>query len=303
MRLRNRAVVAGVVSTALVLVGCSGDEETSRPDEAEVTTAPQSDGDSAGAAEAESDASDAEAAGTDDETLVVLVSNDDGIASEGIDVVVNELSELADVEVLVYAPAEQQSGQGGKVTEGGATAVPGQTRSGVAGVAVDGFPADAVNYAFDVDEVTPHVVVSGMNHGANLGAFVEVSGTVGAARSAVRRGVPALATSMGSTDTVHWDLGASFVVEWITENRDALLAGTAPVEVVNLNVPTCAAGEVRGAIEVPTDYQASDASLLAANCTSTEAAGDSDIVAFSRGFVTWSVLSTEPTPNRFTEAG
>ncbi|NLA35964.1 MAG: survival protein SurE [Actinobacteria bacterium] len=301
MSSKNRALLARLASAAVLLVGCADDGGEAATDEPAETTAPQSD--EATAASASDGAESAASPSDGSETLVVLVSNDDGIASEGIDAVVNELSALEDVEVLVYAPAEQQSGQGGKFTEGGATAEPGQTRSGVAGVAVNGFPADAVNYAFDVDGVKPHVVISGMNHGANLGAFVEVSGTVGAARSAVRRGVPALASSMGSTDTVHWDLGATFVTDWVREHRDALLAGTAPVEVVNLNVPTCAAGEVRGAIEVATDYQASDASMLAANCTSTEAAGDSDIVAFSRGYVTWSVLSTEPTPNLFSTAG
>lgn len=236
-------------------------------------------------------------------SLVVLVSNDDGIGAEGIDAVASALAALPDTEVIVYAPAEQQSGTGPRTTPDGADATPAATRSGIKGFAVDGYPADSVIRALDVDGVTPHLVVSGINHGANLGAFVEISGTVGAARAAAVRGIPALAVSTSILgESANWDEVVARVVEWVTERREALEAGEEPVRVTNLNVPSCETGTIRGGVEVETDYQNTDGGLLTPDCTSADAAGDTDMVAFSRGYATWSILTTKPTPNPFTAA-
>lgn len=296
MQMTKRVLGAGLAVSLAFAGACSSDDAAD--DAPDTTAAP----DTSGA----SDTADAETTTTTEappESLRILVSNDDGIGAEGIDAVVRALTALPNTEVYVYAPAEQQSGTGGSVTAGELNAGPAKTVSGVDGVAVAGFPADSVNYALDVMEiVTPHLVVTGLNEGANLGAFVEVSGTVGAARAGVRHGIPALATSMSGTDTFNYDLGATYIVEWVEEHREALLGGTASVEVVNLNVPTCTTGAIRGEVTIEVDYQNSDYALMSPDCTSTEEAGASDIVAFSRGFVTWSVVTNDPTPNVFSNA-
>ena len=153
----------------------------------------------------------------------------------------------------MVAPAEEQSGTGGRSTAGPVQATPAQTAGGHDATAVAGFPSDAVRVAFDELGLDPHVVVAGINEGQNLGGVVEVSGTVGAARAAVRQGVPALAVSQGLGDPVEFDV-AALAVAWIEEHRDALLAGELPVDAVaNLNVPSCDTGEVRGVVEVVTD--------------------------------------------------
>ena len=85
------------------------------------------------------------------ETLDILVSNDDGYDAEGIDAVVEALIALPDTNVTVVAPAENQSGSGGNTTPGELTATDEETLSGYPVTAVQGFPADAVKRAGNVD--------------------------------------------------------------------------------------------------------------------------------------------------------
>ena len=183
-------------------------------------------------------------------TLKILVSNDDGYSAEGIDAVVEGLRKLPDVEVQVVAPAGQQSGTGGKTTPGTLTAKDSTTKSGYKAMAVDGFPADSVNYAFDELGVKPDVVVTGINQGQNVGPLVDVSGTVGAARAVVADGVPALASSQGLGKTFDYPTGVEYVTKWVEDNRDDLIDGSAEVQVNNMNIPL-RPGTVHGLKEVP----------------------------------------------------
>ena len=121
---------------------------------------------------------------------------------------------------------------------------------------MQGFPADTVNFALDGGIPTkPQLVASGINAGANLGPVTGISGTVGAARTAVRRGVPAVAISQGTTEGVEPDYpaGVRQAVTWVKEHRKALTKKNPkpPTEVANINVPTCTTGKVRGPIDVP----------------------------------------------------
>ena len=131
-------------------------------------------------------------------TLDILVTNDDGYAAPGIDALVERLRALPGVKLTVVAPATNQSGTSDRTTPGpvsALTATEVTTASGYAATAVAGFPADSVNYALDVLKLSPDLVVSGSNAGQNLGVVAPISGTVGAARTAVRRGVPGVAVS------------------------------------------------------------------------------------------------------------
>jgi 5'-nucleotidase len=134
------------------------------------------------------------------EPLTILVTNDDGIGAVGIDVLVNTLGEMDEVEVHVVAPAEDQSGTSDTTTPGGAPYADAETASGVQGTAVDGFPADTIAVALDDLGLEPDLVVSGVNVGQNVGPLAYVSGTVGAGRESVRRGIPAIAGSAGITE-------------------------------------------------------------------------------------------------------
>lgn len=238
--------------------------------------------------------------------LKILVTNDDGYQAEGIDALVEGLATLDDVELTVYAPLAQQSGQGGKSTDGPVKVTDVTLASGHAARAVDGFPADTVRVAMDEEGVKPDVVVSGINQGQNLGPLVDISGTVGAARAAVRRGVPGMAVSQGSGG-FDYPAAVPLVLDWIRQHHAALVAGTAPDEVTNLNVPSCDIGKVRGLAEVPADLKGDVGKALGVqDCASTEplATLKADVAAFVAGYATIDVIPNEPaTPAEVVPAG
>lgn len=224
--------------------------------------------------------------------ITVLVTNDDGIAAPGIDAIVETLRTQKGTKVVVVAPAENQSGAGSKSTPGGAPGAPGTTASGYAGHAVTGYPADSVNYAFDVLKVQPNVVISGSNSGQNMGFIAdEVSGTVGAARQAARRGIPALAVSSQLGDNPDFATSAAMAVAWLKEHRAALakqkakVDGTALTQIDNLNVPTCPGG-AKGPVDSVLAPKDSTDSLLSTtpDCASTLTKFTSDAQAFNNGW-------------------
>ena len=226
--------------------------------------------------------------------LEILVTNDDGYAAEGIDTLVEALRELPAVEVTVVAPAEQQSGTGGQETPGAVASRQDTTRSGYEATAVEGFPSDAVRVALEDMGLEPDLVVSGINEGQNLGPIVDVSGTVGAARVAVRAGIPALAVSQGLGEDPDYPTAAELAVAWVEEHRADLAAGALPADhVVNLNVPTCPEGEVRDAVDV--ESASSGDPLATPDCTVE--GGDvpaDDVAAFQVGYATFTEVPPEP---------
>jgi 5'-nucleotidase len=220
-------------------------------------------------------------------TLRVVVTTDDGVGAPGVDALVKGLRKLDRVSVTVVAPATNQSGAGDRTTPGQVSASEATTASGFQAMAVQGTPADAVNFALDggVPE-QPHLVASGVNAGQNLGPVVSVSGTVGAARTAVRRGVAGVAISQGVSEGVAPDYAAGVrqAVRWVKENRKALTKKNpaTPTSVANLNVPTCTAGKVRGVVAVPS-ATTGDAGTPS-DCTSKLRNPPDDVVAFANGY-------------------
>ncbi|WP_308301278.1 5'/3'-nucleotidase SurE [Frankia sp. Mgl5] len=232
--------------------------------------------------------------------LDVLVTNDDGVAAAGIDAVVRGLRDLPGVTVTVVAPAANQSGTGGKTTMPTPTHRDAATASGITATAVDGFPADAVTVALDVLRLTPDLVVSGINQGQNLGPVVDLSGTVGAARAAASRGVPAIASSMGTGDAFDFAPAAKLVTDWVTAHRAELSAGAPSsgprATIANLNIPNCVAGgRIRGERELPTQPALPDLAVALApqDCTSSAEPGG-EVAAFTAGFATLTEIPASP---------
>lgn len=283
-----RPTLAAVAASVVLLLGaCSSDGGSDAADDPAPTTegSPTTD-----AAETTTTAPEAE-------PLQLLVSNDDGYDAEGIDALVVGLQELEGVEITVVAPLEQQSGTGGKSTEGPLAVTDVELNSGFPATAVDGFPSDSIRVAMDEQGIEPDLVITGINEGQNVGPFVDISGTIGAARAAARRGVPALATSQGTGDTFDYEAAVPFILDWVTEHREAIEAGEEPVAVTNLNIPSCSTGELRELVEVEPDPTADGGlSLGPQDCASTvpfdAAAGD--VTAFVNGFATISVVPGEP---------
>ena len=161
------------------------------------------------------------------------------------------------------------------------------TSSGYMGVAVFGFPADAVNVALFELGITPDLVVSGVNAGQNVGPFAAFSGTVGAARTAAREGYPAVAVSASFEEFADFDAAADLVVDWIENNRMALLDGTASAETVtSFNVPGCREGEIRELVAVPlADPLPEEGNPFVTDCSiEPESDPTDDVDAMIKGF-------------------
>ena len=131
----------------------------------------------------------------------ILVSNDDGYLAAGINALADALSEIA--EVIVVAPDRNHSGASNSLTLHSPLRVHKVAENRFF---VNGTPSDCVHLALSgfLDE-DPDIVVSGVNHGANLGDDVIYSGTVAAAMEGRFLGVPAIAVSLVGRHADHLD--------------------------------------------------------------------------------------------------
>lgn len=296
---------------ALVLgtVACSSDSDSA----SDTTTAAETTVEATDTTEAASDTTEA-APATDapttteaptttaaPEPLRIMVTNDDGYQGVGLDVVIEALKvAFPDAQIDLMAPAEDKTGTGDSTTPGALTASDVTTASGHAGKAVAGFPADTVIYAVEQGGLPerPHLVVSGINKGQNVGPAMPLSGTIGAARTAAKFGIPAVAGSqqaysLGETPGIvepAYEVTAAAIVAWIEQNYDNLLAGTMPALVYNINGATCVTGTDRGVVAVPPATDAAGRDYLAqADCV-TEPAGPptDDMDALVKGYTAYS---------------
>jgi 5'-nucleotidase len=141
--------------------------------------------------------------------MKILVTNDDGMFSEGLWVLARELKKLGDV--FVVCPDREQSAIGTAITLIQPLRVQ-KLRSMVPGVtayAVQGTPGDSVILALDkLVSGRVDVVVSGINEGLNVGTDVLISGTVGAALQGYLRGYSSIALSMPGKDKANLELVA-----------------------------------------------------------------------------------------------
>ena len=181
-------------------------------------------------------------------TTEILLTNDDGIDAVGIRALADALGREYDVTVV--APKSNQSGVGGARSWWDTTVEYTETD---AGYAVEGTPADCVAVAEVALGLNPDVVVSGCNHGPNIGAHIlGQSGTVGAAMEASFLGTPAIAVSLydrgnlpvpPTLDASDFAVAARVVVDLIerAERGDDGLVLPFGADVLNVNVP--AAGD------------------------------------------------------------
>ena len=229
--------------------------------------------------------------------LTVLVTNDDGVSAPGIDAVVQGLRSLPHTSVTVVAPLANESDTGGKTTPGVLTATKATTASGYPAQAIAGYPADTVNWAIREHGLSfrPDLVVSGINFGQNIGPLADLSGTVGAARAAVRLGIPALAASQGIDNGLspNFSLGVAQVLAWVKSHRPSLVSHDYkwPPQ-GNLNVPTCASGHVRGPVNAPPATSLTGITITTVNCSSTSSHYHNDVQAFILGYAVIAPLSS-----------
>jgi 5'-nucleotidase len=161
----------------------------------------------------------------------ILVTNDDGVRSEGIAALANAMAPLG--EVIVVAPAKEASAVGHALTLHFPLRLE-QLRDRV--FAVEGTPTDCVNIAVAVVlKSLPDLVVSGINNGWNLGDDVTYSGTVSGALEGALLGVPSIAVSLKRTREKMDYADAARAAARVAER--VLADGLPPRTFLNVNVP------------------------------------------------------------------
>ena len=182
--------------------------------------------------------------------MLVLLTNDDGIGARGLHELRLALAELDDVDVRVIAPNSNRSGTARSITTRSPIWVEEvEFDDGTIGFAADGTPVDCVRFG-DLGLLggRPDLIVSGINHGSNLGDDITYSGTVAAAFEGIVLGIPAVAVSqqagvggMGYAGREYdFSYSAPITREVVRRVIDEPLS---PSTLININ---CPAGDPRG---------------------------------------------------------
>lgn len=178
----------------------------------------------------------------------VLVSNDDGIYANGLRTLVDRLSRKYDV--YVAAPDRERSATGHALTLHKPLRID-EIDIGlpvVKAFSVTGTPSDCVKIALNAlleANEKPDIVVSGINHGPNLGVDVLYSGTVSAALEGAIHGLPSVAVSLtnGYERMADFTYGAEFISDFIPK---VLATKMPPKTILNVNVPAIPITDMTG---------------------------------------------------------
>ncbi len=175
--------------------------------------------------------------------LHILISNDDGIDSEGIYALTQEIKKVA--RVTVVAPDKQQSAVGHAIT----VSYPLRSykfykNGGFFGYAVEGTPADAVKLAVrSILREMPDMLISGINHGSNTAINIIYSGTVSAATEGTILGIPSIAVSLTTYERGDFAYAARFSRQLaLFLSKKTLPEGI----LLNVNVPPVPEAQVKG---------------------------------------------------------
>jgi len=164
----------------------------------------------------------------------ILLTNDDGYNAPGIQTLYRTLRAQTNHEISIVAPEGQRSATGHSITLLQPLFLTeynlGEQQKGYA---ISGTPSDCVKLAIQGGLISkPDLVISGINHGSNLGTDVFYSGTVSAAMEGVLLGVPSLAVSLASYDSTNFEPAAAYLAEQldfiVQHNQDGL---------ININIP------------------------------------------------------------------
>jgi len=170
--------------------------------------------------------------------MKILISNDDGYQAVGIQTLIKELNKIADL--IIVAPDRNRSGSSSSLTLDKAVKV---TKVDNSFYYIDGTPTDCVHIALSgLMNFTPDLVVSGINHGPNMGDDTIYSGTVAAAMEGYLLNIPSLAISMGSDNPKNFTTGAKVTVDLIKLYNKKKFGPT----LLNVNVPDMPYDNLKG---------------------------------------------------------
>lgn len=168
-----------------------------------------------------------------------LLSNDDGIRAEGVNTAIEVIEKRGSYTVV--APHNEQSGKGHSITRDIPVRLH-KVRDNV--YSLSGTPADCIKFAlYELAQESPDLVISGINHGANLGQDTIYSGTVAAAIEAAMHDLPAIALSLCGLPPYRFDSAAIILNRVIDEFGGGVLPKG---KVLNVNIPNIPVSEIKG---------------------------------------------------------
>ena len=170
---------------------------------------------------------------------MIFVTNDDGIESPGLTALARALKRID--EVYIVAPDRERSAIGMAITLDHPLRAKQVDNHAWA---VDGTPVDCVDLAVSaLLPAHPMLLVSGVNHGQNLGHDIHFSGTVAAAKKATFLGIPSMAVSLISGPPYHYETATSAACRLA---KLVLANGLTPGILLNVNVPNCPLSMIKG---------------------------------------------------------
>ena len=170
--------------------------------------------------------------------MKILISNDDGYQAAGIKSLINELKKISDV--IVVAPDRNRSGSSSSLTLDKAVKV---SKLNNNFYYINGTPTDCVHIALTgLIDFIPDFVVSGINHGPNMGDDTIYSGTVAAAMEGYLLNIPSFAISMGNDNPKNFNTAAKVTVDLINLYNKKKLSPT----LLNINIPDLPYNDLKG---------------------------------------------------------
>jgi 5'-nucleotidase len=184
----------------------------------------------------------------------VLLTNDDGISATGLNVMRRALLDVPGLELAVIAPDSNRSATARSITTREPLWVEEvEFGDGTSGFATDGTPVDCVRFAaLGLIDLEPQLIVSGINHGSNLGDDITYSGTVAAALEGIVLGLPAIAVSQQAD---HGEMDFRAGSGWAADDfaQAAAFVGRLVEELERVPIPpgtllnvNCPVGEIGG---------------------------------------------------------
>ncbi len=175
-------------------------------------------------------------------TRHVLLSNDDGINAQGLNILEEAIKSMPGFRLTVVAPHDQQSASSHSLTLTSPLRILDQGKDRYA---VTGTPTDSVLVAMEkiLRSDLPDIVLSGINHGPNMGEDVIYSGTVAAAMEGTMFGIPSYALSLAAWHPTDF----SGAVEFIKKNLEDILAfPLRKGSLLNINLPDGSPENIKG---------------------------------------------------------
>ncbi|MDR1784339.1 MAG: 5'/3'-nucleotidase SurE [Endomicrobium sp.] len=229
----------------------------------------------------------------------ILISNDDGIKSPGLNPLIKELSKIAEIHIII--PKSQMSGTGHSITLKKYKKIDKIRKNFY--VIKSGTPVDCIKYGLNFFFKSKiDLVISGINTCPNLGQDVVYSGTVGAAREGALKGIPSLAVSAAETDTreySHSAIATRKIAEVILKRKRSFknicLNINIPVNYKGIKIVPLGLNDYNEKVEIIVDKKGSSFYKLSGKYMPSYNNRKTDIHTVSKGYISVTPLQINQT--------